>query len=97
MLESHPVILGRVIGDVVSTFKDVAYEGKKILWVQPVEPNGSPRGEAMISLDVIGAGAGELVLVLEEGRGAQELCGLTQPGPIGSAIVGIVDSVALGP
>ena len=97
MIESHLVLLGRVIGNVVSTIKDPTYEGRKILWVQPIRPDGSPKGAAMITFDTVGAGAGERVLVLQEGRGSQEVCGLSSPGPIGSAIVGIVDDVDLIP
>lgn len=87
------MILARVIGDVVSTIKEPAYEGKKILWAQPIDMHGNAKGDAMITLDAVGAGNGETVLILMEGGGAQMVCGLKEPGPIGSAIVAIVDEV----
>jgi microcompartment protein CcmK/EutM len=44
-------------------------------------------------VDVVGAGYGERVLVLQEGGGAQQVCQVQSPSPIGSAIVAIVDTV----
>ncbi|MBI4861606.1 MAG: EutN/CcmL family microcompartment protein [Candidatus Riflebacteria bacterium] len=87
------MLLGRVVGDVVATFKDSSYAGKKILWVQPLDLAGRPKGDAMITLDVVGAGSGEKVLVVQEGGSAQMVCGVKGPSPIGSAIVAIVDEV----
>jgi len=89
------MLLGRVIGDVVSTIKEPCLDGRKILWVQPLGLDNQPTGGAMLSLDVIGAGAGETVLVLEEGSGAQEVCKVKGPSPVGSAIVAIVDAVSV--
>jgi len=86
------VLLGRVVGNVVSTVKNEAYHGRKILWVQPIEPDGKATGEAFVTIDAIGAGAGETVLVLQEGGGSQMVCEVS-PAPIGSAIVAIVDEV----
>ena len=84
--------LARVTGNVVSTMKNEAYKGKKVLWVQPVDTHGNDIGEAFITLDAIGAGAGETVLVLEEGGGAQMVCE-QKNAPIGTAIVAIVDEI----
>jgi ethanolamine utilization protein EutN len=85
------VLLGRVIGDVVSTVKEPCYAGRKLLWVQPIDLSGKPKGDAFITIDVVGAGPPELVLVLQEGGGAQQVLGCRVPSPIGSAIVAIVD------
>ena len=84
--------LAKVIGNVVSTMKNEAYKGKKILWVQPVDTKGNDIGKAFITLDAIGAGAGETVLVLEEGGGSQMVCE-RKNAPIGTAIVAIVDEI----
>jgi len=88
------VKLARVIGNVVATVKNEAYGGKKLLWVQPVTETGDDKGEAFITVDAVGAGAGETVLVIEEGGSAQMVTGF-KPGtaPIGTAIVAIVDEV----
>ncbi|MBI3891958.1 MAG: hypothetical protein HY303_10565, partial [Candidatus Wallbacteria bacterium] len=40
-------------------------------------------------------GVGDRVLVLQEGGGAQQVTGMTEPSPIGSAIVAVVDVVTL--
>mgnify|MGYP006303927265 CR=1 FL=1 len=86
--------LGRVIGNLVSTVKNEAYQGSKILWVQPIDEEGQDRGDAFITLDAIGAGAGEPVLVVEEGGSAQMVMGKEMgTAPIGTAIVAIVDEV----
>ena len=87
------MLLGRVIGTVVATVKEPCYHGHKLLWVQPLDLNGHPKGDALITLDAVGAGTGEQVLVLQEGGGAQMVTGCQGPAPIGSAIVAIVDQV----
>lgn len=84
--------LARVVGNVVATVKHDSYHGKKMLWVQPVDETGEATGEAFITLDAVGAGCGETVLVNEEGWGSQFVCGVAS-APIQSAIVAIVDEV----
>lgn len=84
--------LARVTGNVVATIKHEAYTGKKLLWVQPISLDGKDIGEAFITIDAIGAGAGETVLVLEEGGGSQMVCE-RKNAPIGTAIVAIVDEI----
>ena len=53
--------LARVIGNVVSTAKDAALAGKKVLILQAVDPQGADRGAKLLALDSVGAGAGETV------------------------------------
>ena len=43
------MILGRIVGTVVSTVKHPEYVGLKLLIVQPVDPSGKPKGESFIS------------------------------------------------
>ena len=86
--------LARVIGNVVSTRKRKQFEGAKLLIVQPVNPDDTPRGAALLAVDSVGAGVSERVLVVLEGRAAGEALG--RPGaPVDAAIVGIVDQVDL--
>jgi ethanolamine utilization protein EutN len=90
------VQLGRVIGNVVATQKLRSFEGAKLLLVQPVNADdGLPRGTALLTVDSVGAGVGERVLVVLEGRAAGEALGRTG-APVDAAIVGIVDRIDLG-
>ncbi len=84
--------LGRVIGTVVATQKHGTLEAAKLLLVQPVTPAGQPRGTPLLALDAVGAGAGEQVLVVLEGRAAGEAVG-RRMAPVDAAIVAIVDEV----
>jgi ethanolamine utilization protein EutN len=82
------VILGRVIGEIHGTIKHPFYEGKKLLVVE----RDSPKGAYLIAADAVGAGAGEQVLVLDEGNGARQVFD-SPDGPVRSVIIGIVDHV----
>lgn len=84
--------LGMVVGTVVATQKNAKYEGAKLLIVQPLDLNNRPLGESLIAIDAVGAGVGEKVLIVQEGRAANEALGKKQ-GPMDSAIIGIVDTV----
>lgn len=87
------MVLGKVIGSVVSTMKHSCYSNKKIAIIKPVSPNYEVKKGAMIAIDLVGAGKGDIVLVASEGRAAQELMNFSCRMPIRSMIVGIVDSI----
>jgi microcompartment protein CcmK/EutM len=86
--------IARVIGTVVSTRKDREFEGAKLLLVQPLNLDDTPRGVALLAIDGVGAGVHEKVLVVLEGRAAGEALG-KNGAPVDAAIVGIVDTVSL--
>ena len=86
--------LGRVIGSVVATVKIGHLEGRRLLMVDRVDPNGAVTGAYDIAVDVVQARPGDTVLVLDEGNGARQILGL-DPGAVRTVIVGIVDEVAL--
>lgn len=86
------MILGRVIGQAVSTHKRPQFEGAKLLLVQPETPDGAAVGATLLAVDSVGAGVSERVLVVIEGRAAGEALG-RQGAPVDAAIVGIVDHV----
>ena len=67
--------IGRVVGTLVSTQKHKKFEGAKLLLVQPIDPDDAPRGNALLAIDGVGAGVGERVLVVLEGRAAGEALG----------------------
>jgi ethanolamine utilization protein EutN len=86
--------LGRVIGNAVSTLKNEAYNGAKIMVVEPVDLELKSAGRTYLAVDMVGAGAGEVVVVVEEGKAAREM--LKNPkSPIRTTIIGIVDRVDL--
>ncbi len=84
--------IGRVVGSVVSTQKHKKFEGAKLLLVQPLNPDESPRGTALLAIDGVGAGVSEKVLVVLEGRAAGEALG-KKGAPVDAAIIGIIDQI----
>ena len=82
----------RVVGTVVSTQKHRKFTGAKLLLVQPLNLDESPRGPALLATDGVGAGVHEKVLVVLEGRAAGEAMN-KKAVPVDAAIVGIIDSV----
>ena len=86
--------IGRVIGTVVSTQKHRKFEGAKLLLVQPLNIDDTPRGAALLAVDGVGAGVNEKVLVVLEGRAAGEAL-RKKAAPVDAAIVGIIDAVTV--
>ena len=84
--------IGRVVGTVVATQKNRKLEGAKLLLVQPLTLEGEPRGTALLTVDSVGAGVGEKVLVVIEGRAAGDARG-RKAAAVEAAIIGIGDSV----
>jgi microcompartment protein CcmK/EutM len=88
------MLLADVVGHVVATIKHPALAGFKMMLVQPVTPQGRPAGPGLMALDSVGAGPGERVLVVVEGRSAGDAVGNRQ-APLDAAIIGIVDRIDL--
>ena len=86
--------IARVIGTVVSTQKHRKFEGAKLLLVQPLNIDDTPRGTALLAIDGVGAGVDEKVLVVLEGRAAGEALG-KKTAPVDAAIIGIIDTVTI--
>lgn len=84
------MLMARVVGNVWTTQKEEGMDNLKLLIVQPVDLNQEPLGEPIVSIDRIGAGLDELVLV-SQGSPAQRLI-QERTAPVDAAIVGIVDS-----
>jgi ethanolamine utilization protein EutN len=87
------MLLGRVIGDVVATQKNSRYEGARVMVVQPINPDGTPRGSTILALDGVDSGEGDIVIVVQEGWGASTAATGEPGAAIDSAIVGVVDSI----
>ena len=88
------MVIGKVIGDVVATQKAPSHEGRKVLVVQPLNLDGSDRGEVLLALDAVDAGVGDRVLVVTEGWSAMTAVGRPQ-SPIDMAVVGVIDTITL--
>jgi len=86
------MILGRVVGNVVSTIKLPVYQGYKILVVQPVNDKEEPQGESVLALDTVQAGVGDTVLVIDEGNSSRLIMN-NSTAPVRTMIVGIVDLI----
>jgi ethanolamine utilization protein EutN len=84
--------IGRVVGTVVATQKHRKFEGAKLLLVQPLNFDDTPRGTPLLAVDGVGAGVDEKVLIVLEGRAAGEAIG-KKAAPVDAAIVGIIDTV----
>lgn len=85
------MIIGKVIGSVVSTRKNENLVGNKFMIVEPVEKMAAKNSQ-LVAIDNIGAGIGEYVLVAT-GSAARIGCG-RETAPVDAAIVGIVDDGA---
>lgn len=86
------MMLGKVIGNVVATAKLPILQGLKIMVVQPVDAAGNPKGQTLLAFDMVQAGIGDTVLVIDEGNSCRTILGDPQ-APIRMLIVGIVDAV----
>lgn len=84
--------IGLVIGTVVATIKHEAFAGRKLLLVDQLDLDGRPSGEYDICVDVVQAGVGDRVLVLDEGNGARQIL-QRAVAPVRAVVVGIIDDV----
>ena len=84
--------IGTVVGTVVATQKHAKLHGAKLLLVQPELPDGTARGTAVLAVDSVGAGVGERVLLVIEGKAAGDALG-RKGAPVDAAIIGIVDAL----
>jgi ethanolamine utilization protein EutN len=90
------MLIARVVGELVATRKHASHEGRKLLLVQPLNLDGTNRGDAVIALDAVDAGAGDRVLVATEGFSAMTAVGRPQ-SPIDMAVIGFIDQIDLLP
>jgi ethanolamine utilization protein EutN len=88
------MLIGRVIGDVVATQKDPSHHGRKILVVQPLQLDGSDRGDPVLALDSVDAGVGDRVLLATEGYSAMTSVGRPH-SPIDMAVLGVIDHIEI--
>ena len=91
------MFMAKVVGSIVSSQKELALEGRKLLILRPMLVDESdpakfrPGVNTIVAVDSLGAGEGELVM-FAQGSSARQAEGLRSL-PIDAAVVGIVDSV----
>ena len=91
------MFIARVIGQVVSSKKDEAMQGRKLLLLRPMLVDESdpaqfkPGSNTIVAVDSIGAGIDELVMFVQ-GSSARKVQGLS-PCPVDAAVTGIIDTV----
>jgi ethanolamine utilization protein EutN len=90
------MIIGKVVGTVVSTIKHPAFAGRKLLLVRPMHLAGENPEDDFIAVDAAHAGIGDTVLVCQEGNSTRQVIGIPN-APVRSSIVGIIDSISLTP
>ncbi len=84
--------IGTVVGEIYSTIHHAFYDARKLLVVDKRGPDNMPTGDYIIAVDKVGAGVGEVVLVLDEGNGARQVLE-SDNGPVRSVVIGIVDQI----
>jgi ethanolamine utilization protein EutN len=89
------MLIAQVVGNVVSTQKNQKLHSAKLMLVQPLGLDDQPRGTTLLAIDSVGAGVGEKVLVVVEGKAAGAAL-RRDTAPVDAAIVGIIDTVDVG-
>jgi ethanolamine utilization protein EutN len=86
------MILADVIGTVVSPVQTPSLDGRRLLLVRPITPDGTSAGKARVAVDRAQAGVGDRVLVIDEGNSGRQI--LDAPNaPIKTIVVAVVDYV----
>lgn len=87
------MILAKVKGNLVSTQKNSSLVGQKLLLVHPIDLNDNYIGKNdVVAIDVVNAGIGDTVLLVQEGKAVQQILG-HKNAPVHSVIVAVVDSI----
>jgi microcompartment protein CcmK/EutM len=87
--------IGRVVGTVVTPVQHPAYDGRRLLAVRPLNPDGSEAADRMfVAVDRAQAGIGDRVLLLAEGSSVRAIVG-DEKAPIRCAVVGVIDEIAM--
>jgi ethanolamine utilization protein EutN len=82
--------IARVVGHGVSTVKHPSLHGWRLLLVQMLTPDGKEDGEPILAIDNLGAGAGDEVIVSNDGAGARQLVG-ARDSPVRWMVLGLRD------
>jgi ethanolamine utilization protein EutN len=81
--------IARVIGDLVATPKEPAFEGVRLVILQPLTPSGEDSGRTLVAVDAVGAGVGERVFFVRGKEASFPFHPVEVPTDAG--VVGIID------
>ncbi|MDO5714565.1 MAG: EutN/CcmL family microcompartment protein [Tissierellia bacterium] len=84
--------VGKVIGNVWATKKDLALEGLKLLVVEEIDPKENKVEKRIIAADTVGAGPGELVILV---GGSSARAAINQSIPVDATVIGIIDELEI--
>jgi microcompartment protein CcmK/EutM len=87
--------LATVLGTVVATQKLSSLRELRMLWIQPEDDDGAPRGTPLVAVDTTRAAPGQRVFIVRAREAAEAL--ERSFNPVDAAIVGHVDRLDLAP
>ena len=85
--------IGQVAGTVVATIKHPMFDGHKLLLVERLDLTDQVTASYDIAVDIVQAGVGDRVLVMDEGSSARQILDVEPWGPVRAVIVGVVDDI----
>ncbi len=85
------MILGKVVGTVVSSQTSIGIAGARFLLIDKCDQNGVKKNDYIVALDLVGAGNDELVMISESTSARETM--LTTCKPVDAIIVGIIDLI----
>ena len=87
------MLIGKVVGTVISTNKEKELEGLKFLLVRGLDLENKPTSTLVVAVDAVGAGVGEVVLYASGSSARQTK--VTKDRPVDATIMAIVDQVEI--
>ena len=88
------MMIARVVGNLVATQKNAKLEGAKLLLVQPLGLDGKDRGATVLAIDSVDAGIGDRVLLVQDGKAAQQALG-KGTAAVDAAVIGVIDALEI--
>lgn len=88
------MLMGKVMGTVVSTRKEQELEGLKLLVLRGMDLEGKVNGPIVVAVDAVGAGVGEVVLYCSGSSARQTK--VTKDRPVDATVMAIVDQLEVG-
>jgi len=88
------MLIAKVIGTTISTIKDNALTGRKLLILRQTDETGTPYGKPYVAVDTLDAGVSDLVLTAHGSGGRQT--DQTKNSPVDAVIMAVIDHLEVG-